>query len=68
MSVIEDRYILVICFERNATYSHTVRIEKSKALDVIESWSRTHNGLCEVIDMHKIAEDIRNGKAKINHG
>lgn len=59
-----DYYILVVCFDRKGVYSHTVRIEKSKGYDVVESWSRTNNGLSEIIDMRKISIDIRNGSVR----
>lgn len=59
-----DYYVLIICFDRDATYSHTTRVKRSEALDIIEQWSRLHHGLCELIDMHKIAADIKSGEVR----
>lgn len=60
-----DYFILVICYERSGVYSHSVRVEKSRSYDVIEEWSRTGYGLCEVIDMKRIARAIRDGSIGI---
>lgn len=59
-----DYYVLVICFDKKGVYGHTVRIEKSGVYRVIERWSRINNGLCKIIDMHKISIDIRNGNIR----
>lgn len=59
-----DYHVLVICFERDATYSHSNKVKKSEVYDIIENWSRERGGICELIDMRRIAQDIKNGKIR----
>lgn len=55
----KDYNVIIVCYERNATYSHTVNTVRSEALDVIEDWCVNSFGLCEVINMRKVREVIK---------
>lgn len=61
----EDYNIIIVCYERNATYSHTINTKRSEALNVIEDWCVNNFGLCEIINMRKVTDVIRSKKENL---
>lgn len=57
---IKEYNVILVFFDKTGVYSHTSKCLKSMVYDRIEEWSRTADGMCQIIDMQQVKHQIRN--------
>ena len=54
--------VVILFFDKKGTYIQTEKHPVSEVYSKIEEWSRITDGLCQIIDMHKVLEAYKNHK------
>ena len=55
----KDYNVVVLFFDKKGTYIQTEKAPISNVYNMIEEWSRTSEGMCQIIDMRKALAHLK---------